>query len=115
MFKKLKKTAVCSCLRMAVFWYGGHASNTYWDEEFTLLSTFRLFAGRVPGAWMTPEKLIGELAPNRLSQELAPLMDQMMTKTRDDGTEKQTKHKTYGIWDFISGEWRMTETLKDTD
>ena len=97
------------------FWYGGHASNTYWDEEFTLLSTFRLFAGRVPGAWMTPEKLIGELAPNRLSQELAPLMDQMMTKTRDDGTEKQTKHKTYGIWDFISGEWRMTETLKDTD
>ena len=97
------------------FWYDGHATNTYWDEEFTLLSTFRLFAGRIPGAWMTPEKLIGELTPNRLSQELAPMIGKMMKEVRDDSETELSDSKTYGIWEFLHGEWRMDEALKESE
>lgn len=93
------------------FWYAGHTSNTYWDQEFTLLSTFRLFAGVMPGAWMTPESLIGELNPRRLNQELGPLMERLMRDVRDDGQPEVTRKSTYGILEYLTGEFRVREAI----
>ena len=94
-------------------WYGARPSNTYYDEEFTLLSTFVLNGGRIPGAWMTPEKLLGELHPNRLNQELAPLMESIMARSGDDAAPQRERSRSYGIIELLSGEWKIDETLND--
>ena len=94
------------------FWYAGHPSNTYWDQEFTLLSTFRLIAGAMPGAWMTPEKLIGELNPRRLNQELGPLLERLMRDIREDQQPQVEKKKVYGILEYLSGQWRVDEAMQ---
>ena len=94
-------------------WYGGHPSNTYYDQEFTLLSTFVVDGGRIPGAWMTPERLIGELRPDALSQELGPLMDRLMSQVRDDGEPETSVRRAYGIYEYLTGEWRVNEALNE--
>jgi len=74
-----------------------------WDEEFTLLSTFRLFAGVMPGAWMPPEKLLGQLRPDRLGQELPRLMEHLLDDI-DAAQKPEDPHaKTHGIFDRIFG------------
>lgn len=88
------------------FWYDGHTSNAYWAQEFTLLSTFRLFAGKVPGAWMTPERLIGELAPERLSQELSQIVQTLNTPKSLESELSSKSGAVYGFAEFLSGKWR---------
>ena len=94
-------------------WYAGYPSNTYYDQEFTLLSTFVVDGGRIPGAWMTPERLIGDLKPDALSQELGPLMDHLMSMSRKDGQPEIAPKKIYGIYEYLSGKWRLNEMLND--
>ena len=93
------------------FWYAGRPSNTYWDQEFTVLSQFRLLAGTIPGAWMTPESLIGELNPRRLNQELGPLMEKLMRDVRDDGQPEVSRKSVYGLMEYLSGEFRVQEAI----
>ena len=93
--------------------YNALPVSTHWDQEFTLLSTFRLFAGAMPGAWMPPEKLLGELQPSRLSQELAAVMEHLMTTLRNDGQPAIPQDRTYGILEYATGQWRQDEALED--
>jgi len=93
------------------FWYAGRPSNTYWDQEFTVLSVFRLLAGTIPGAWMTPESLIGELNPRRLNQELGPLMERLMRDVRDEGQPEVSRKSVYGLMEYLSGEYRVQEAI----
>ena len=85
-------------------WYDGHASDTAWDQQFTLLSTFRLFAGRMPGAWETPERLLGELQPERLYQELGSQLELLCSQLSKAGAaERPQSAPVYGIYDFLRG------------
>ena len=95
------------------FWYAGEPSNTYWDQEFTLLSNKRLFAGTIPGAWMDPETLIGDLHPSKLRQQLAPLLDRLMRDIREKGQPQAEIKAEYGIIQYLSGEWRIRKVLED--
>lgn len=92
-------------------WYDGHASNTYWDEEFTLLSTFRLFAGKMPGAWQTPETLVGELQPERLYQEVGAQLARLCLQMREDDAWREEPAKSYGFVDYLTGKWRGDEAM----
>jgi len=93
--------------------YAGHPSDTYWDQEFTLLSTFRLFAGVMPGAWMTPEKLIGELSPNRLNQELGSVLGHLMSELNETSQPEQESGAVYGLFEYATGEWRKNAALEE--
>ncbi|MDO5115130.1 MAG: YjbH domain-containing protein [Synergistaceae bacterium] len=92
-------------------WYDGHASNTYWDEEFTLLSTFRLFAGKMPGAWQTPEALVGELQPERLYQEVGAQLERLCMQMRGDDAWQSEAAQSYGFVDYVSGKWRIDKAV----
>ncbi len=60
---------------------------------------------------MTPEKLIGELNPRRLNQELGPLLEKLMRDIRDDNQPQEEKKSVYGILEYLNGEWRVKEAL----
>ena len=61
---------------------------------------------------MTPESLIGELSPGRLNQELGPLMERLMRDVRDDGQPEVTRKSVYGILEYLSGEFRVSEAIQ---
>ncbi len=48
-------------------WWGttGEAS---WSQQFTLLSTWEYYTSRQPGSWMSPDRLLGPLNPDRLPE-----------------------------------------------
>ena len=94
-------------------WYDGHASNTYWDEEFTMLSTFRLFAGKMPGAWQTPEALVGELQPERLYQEVGDQIERLCLQMKGDEALQEEPAKAYGFVDYLTGKWRRDIAITD--
>jgi len=94
------------------FWYAGHTSNTYWDQEFSLLSNSRLFAGTIPGAWMSPEALIGDLRPQKLEDNLAYLMDRLMRDAREKGEPSPEAGDGYGLIQYLNGTWRIGNALE---
>ena len=55
-------------------WFGTRSPHV-WTQEFTLLSTWADFAGRQPGAWRTPERLWGQLLPDRLPGQMYGLLE----------------------------------------
>jgi len=65
----------------------------------------------MPGAWMTPESLIGELNPRRLNQELGLLMERLMRDVRGDVQPEMQRHTTYGLLEYITGEFRIEEAI----
>lgn len=94
--------------------YDGHTSITSWDQQFTLLSYYALFAGKIPGAWQSPEQLIGELQPERLYQETGR---QLMTLTAQMNGEKNADSAkntdTYGILEYVTQKWRNSQISGD--
>lgn len=95
------------------FWYAGRPSSTYFDQEFTLLSTFMVDAGRVPGAWMSPESLMGELRPDALSLECGRALEELTAQL--NGAEELPDHSgdVYGLREYLTGQWRRDQALRD--
>lgn len=96
-------------------WCAEIPNNTYWEQEFTMLSNRRLFAGVMPGAWMTPERLLGELAPNRLIQELGFTMNMLMLTLDDEAQPEYIPNRIYGILEYATDEWRKNEVIAESE
>ena len=54
-------------------WFGRSSAHS-WEQEFTLLSTWRTDAGREPVAWRSPERLLGQLRPVALRKNVELLL-----------------------------------------
>ena len=60
-------------------WFGswfGRSSAHVWEQEFTLLSTWRADAGREPGAWRSPDRLLTQLRPIELRKNVRKLLEE---------------------------------------
>jgi hypothetical protein len=53
-------------LEIPVSGWWGTTDDASWSEEFTLLSTWEYDTSRQPGTWMSPDRLVGPLNPDRL-------------------------------------------------
>ena len=58
----------------------------------------------MPGAWETPERLLGELQPERLYQELGSQLELLCSQLSKAGAaERPQSAPVYGIYDFLRG------------
>jgi len=55
-------------LEIPVGAWWGTTDDASWNEEFTLLSTWEYYTSRQPGTWMSPDRLLGPLNPDRLPE-----------------------------------------------
>lgn len=63
-------------LEIPVGAWWGTTDDASWSEEFTLLSTWEYYTSRQPGTWMSPDRLVGPLNPDRLPEAFVrALMD----------------------------------------
>ncbi len=58
-------------LEIPVGAWWGTTDDASWSQQFTLLSTWEYYTSRQPGTWMSPDRLIGPLNPDRLPEAFA--------------------------------------------
>ncbi|MDR1977989.1 MAG: YjbH domain-containing protein, partial [Synergistaceae bacterium] len=71
-------------------WFGtwlGRPSAHVWDQSFFLLSTWRIDAGREPGAWRTPERMLSQLRPIELKKNVEKLLQEYCSFESDEKPE----------------------------
>ena len=76
------------------------------EREFSLLSKWNYYAARQPGAWKTPEQLLGQLQPERLSVDLYFSLASICCEI--SGKELPVTGNVYSLYDYLSGNYRMS-------
>lgn len=79
-------------------WFG-NKSDHIWNQDFTLLSTWRLFAARQPGSWRNPDRLLGQLLPDRLGGNLYTVLDDFCATLR--GETSAAEKRSGGLLDGL--------------
>lgn len=80
-------------------WFGNR-SDHIWTQEFTLLSTWEDFAARQPGSWRDPDRLLGQLLPDRLGGNLYAVLDDFCATLR--GETPAAERRSGGLFDGIT-------------
>lgn len=92
----------------ADYWFEKESAHT-WTSEFTLMSTWNYYAARRPGAWRTPEQLLRQLNPDVLGQNLYRELERYGVDLA--GRKVEDPVRVYSLYDYLSGDYRMGETL----
>lgn len=96
----------------ADMWFGdwmGEDTSTVWHQEFTLLSSWSFYSGRIPGAWKTPEQLLGQLRPELLRRNLYLALDDYGRSLRGRPSYHDEVLRSHSLYDYITGEYRVKE------
>ncbi|MDR1378677.1 MAG: YjbH domain-containing protein [Synergistaceae bacterium] len=57
-------------------WLGDRSSSHVWNQDVSLLSIWRIDAGREPGSWRDPERLLSQLRPMELKKNVGKLLEE---------------------------------------
>lgn len=85
----------------------GSSTSYSQEREFSLLTQWNYYAARQPGAWASPEQIFGQLQPSRLREELYYSLSGICCEIC--GRELPVTGKTYSLYDYLSGNYRMSE------
>ncbi len=77
-------------------WFGRSSSHV-WEQDVSLLSTWRIDAGREPGSWRDPERLLSQLRPMELKKNVEQILDEYCSF---ELTESK-KTEILGLTDFF--------------
>jgi hypothetical protein len=81
-------------------WFGswfGNSSAHIWEQEVPLLSAWRIDAGREPGSWKNPDRLLSQLRPDELKQNVEGLLSEYCSFDISELNEP----KVQGLTDYI--------------
>jgi hypothetical protein len=81
-------------------WFGswfGNPSAHIWEQEMPLPSTWTVDAGRMPGKWRDPERLLSQLRPVELKKNVKNLLEEFCSFEASEPNEQGK----YGLTDYL--------------
>jgi hypothetical protein len=81
-------------------WFGdwfGNSSAHVWEQEVPLLSLWRIDAGREPGSWKNPDRLLAQLRPGELKRNVEKILEEYC----GFGLAEPEGQKIRGLTDYI--------------
>ncbi|MDR1916154.1 MAG: YjbH domain-containing protein [Synergistaceae bacterium] len=84
-------------------WFGswlGNESAHIWEQEVPLLSTWRIDAGREPGSWRNPDRLLSQLRPIELKNNVEDILEEYCAFDTEE-LEQSKFSSTRGLTDYF--------------
>ncbi len=81
-------------------WFGslfGNPSGHVWEQDISLLSTWRIDAGREPGDWQNPDHLLSQLRPIELRKNVKNLLEEYCAFESHEAPEQRIQ----GLTDYL--------------
>jgi hypothetical protein len=82
-------------------WFGtwfGNPSAHIWEQNVPLLSVWRIDAGRAPGEWRSPERMLSQLRPIELKKNVGNLLGEYC----EFELSESNKREILGLSDYFS-------------
>jgi hypothetical protein len=84
-------------------WLGswlGSPSAHQWTQDVSFLSTWRVDAGRAPGSWRDPERLLSQLRPIELKKNVEKLLEDYCSFEAAEAEEAQIQ-SLFDVFRFV--------------
>ncbi|MDR3354900.1 MAG: YjbH domain-containing protein, partial [Synergistaceae bacterium] len=78
-------------------WFGswlGNSSAYVWEQDVPLLSTWRIDAGREPGSWKNPERMLSQFRPGELKQNVEKILEEYCSFELSEPSEQSIRGLT---------------------
>jgi hypothetical protein len=82
-------------------WFGswlGNSSAHVWDQDVSLLSTWRIDAGREPESRWNPERMLSQLRPVELKKNVEKLLREYCTFESSEPVDRPSRESLLGLF-----------------